>query len=280
MNHVALIMDANGRWAKERGRKRFWGHVRGAKVVSQIAEEAYNCGIKALTFYAFSTENWGRPLLEINVLVKLFNKFLNVERKNLIAKKFKFKVIGNTDSLSKDLKKLIKDIEEETKDFNGLKFTIAFGYGGRNEIVDSVNSFIKQNPGKCIDENSLGRELYNPESGDVDLLIRTGGDQRISNFLLWQTAYAELYFTLTKWPDFSRDEFRNILAKVSLRERRFGQVESTENSTKSKNMACNDNEGYVLNSSFFNFPEEEKVDSLSVRFDKLESSNVLGLKNK
>jgi undecaprenyl diphosphate synthase len=225
--HVAVIMDGNGRWAKVRNRPRIWGHVRGSGIVSEIVEAADDLGVKALTMYAFSTENWSRPLTEVKILFALLRKFLLKEKPRIIKNKIQFKIIGDLTGLNKETQKLIKDLEHETKDFSGLKLTFAFGYGSRNEIVSAVNSFITNNPDKHINEAELNSALYNPAAGDVDLLIRTGGDLRISNFLLWQSAYAELHFTKTQWPDFSVKEFTEILQEVALRERRFGAINST-----------------------------------------------------
>ncbi len=229
IKHVAIIMDGNGRWAGMRSHSRVWGHIRGSDVVSQIVEEADDFGLKALTLYAFSTENWSRPLTEVKVLFKLLKKFLLKERKRILKNKIQFKVIGEIDDLPDLTKKLILDLEEETKAMEGLKLTFCFGYGGRKEIVDSVNKFILSNPGKTLTEHDLQKNLYIPHMMDVDLLIRTGGDQRVSNFLLWQVAYAELFFTPTKWPDFTKREFREILESAKNRERRFGQIHAAPN---------------------------------------------------
>ncbi|GAB4019358.1 MAG: polyprenyl diphosphate synthase [Bdellovibrio sp.] len=224
IKHVAIIMDGNGRWAQARMRPRVWGHVRGSSIVSDIVEEADDLGLKALTMYAFSTENWSRPFNEVTTLFNLLKKFLLKERERIIRNKIQFKVIGDFTNLPDQTKKLIEDLQNETSKFEGLKLTFAFGYGARAEIIRAVNSYIEENPGKKIDEHELNQRLYAPQTGDVDLLIRTGGDQRISNFLLWQCAYAELFFTETKWPDFTRKEFANIIADCSSRERRFGTI--------------------------------------------------------
>jgi undecaprenyl diphosphate synthase len=226
IKHVAIIMDGNGRWASQRRRPRLWGHVRGASIVSDIVEASDKLGVKALTLYAFSTENWSRPLEEITGLVKILNKFLIKERQRLIKNKVAFKVIGDTSHLNSEIKKLIKDLELETKDFNGLKLSFAFSYGARKEIIDTINNWIVNNPNKKITEQEFAQGLYRSEAGDVDLLIRTGGDFRISNFLLWQIAYAELFFTETKWPDFSVAEYNKIINSVAHRERRFGAIHS------------------------------------------------------
>lgn len=237
LNHVAIIMDGNGRWAKSRSHARVWGHIRGSRIVSDIVEEADDNGIKALTLYAFSSENWSRPITEIQVLFSLLKKFLLKERKRILSNRVKFRVIGDRSALPQETQNLISRLEKETQDMDGLKLTFAFGYGGRDEIIQSVNSFIKNKPGQAITEADLAQNLMIPDVGDVDLLIRTGGDYRVSNFLLWQVAYAELFFTETKWPDFTRQEFRSIIALVKERERRFGQIEATESLLVSKSQA-------------------------------------------
>lgn len=226
IKHVAIIMDGNGRWAQERSRPRFWGHVRGSFVVSDIVEEADELGLDALTLFAFSTENWSRPFEEVNVLFKLLRKFILRERQRVLENNIRFKVIGDVSGLPKETKKLISELEYESANNDGLKLSFAFGYGGRKEIVDAVNYFISQNPGKEISEDDLEKRLLTNDVGDVDLLIRTGGNHRISNFLLWQMAYAEISFTETMWPDLSIDEFRKIVLKSGQVERRFGTVES------------------------------------------------------
>ncbi len=239
IQHVAIIMDGNGRWAKGRSHQRIWGHIRGSSVVSEIVEEADNQNIKALTLYAFSTENWSRPKKEVNTLFKLLKKFLEKERAKILNNNIRFKVIGEIDNLPGLTKDLIKDIEDETKSNEGLKLTFAFGYGGRNELVSAFNKFVKNHPGEEIKESDITNSLYQPDLKDVDLLIRTGGDQRISNFLLWQIAYAELFFTKTRWPEFSREEFVDILSDTKRRERRFGGIERQTSLNESLQMAVN-----------------------------------------
>lgn len=226
LKHVAIIMDGNGRWAKKRFRPRIWGHVRGSGVVSDIVEAADDLGLEALTLYAFSTENWSRPVEEVSTLFKLLKKFLLKERNRLIANNIKFKVIGEIHNLPVETVQLIREIESMTAHSTGLKLTFAFSYGGRSEILRAVNTFVQKNPGKEMQEEDLSSLMYRPEAGDVDLMIRTGGEQRISNFLLWQMAYAELYFTPTKWPEFTPREFNKIVQLVSQRERRFGNISS------------------------------------------------------
>src|SRR5690606_3773037 len=217
--HVAIIMDGNGRWANARSHSRVWGHIRGTRVVSRIVEEADDLGIKALTLYAFSTENWCRPKDEIKTLFKLLKKFLKIERKRIIVNQITFRVIGDTTALPVETLKLIEDLEMDTQEHQWLKLTFAFGYGGRQEIVDAVNDFVKKNPGVEITDEAISKHLYTRELGDVDLLIRTGGDQRISNVLLWRNAYAELFFAATDGPDSAAREFRKIIGDVPKRER-------------------------------------------------------------
>lgn len=222
LKHVAIIMDGNGRWAKMRSHPRVWGHVRGSSTVADIVESADGLGVKALTLYAFSSENWSRPQLEIKVLFNLLHKFLEKEKTRILNNQIRFKVIGDISHLPQATKNLILELEEKSQDMKGLKLTFAFGYGGRSEIVEATNQFIKKYPGREVTEEELSKFMALPDLGDVDLLIRTGGDQRVSNFLLWQIAYAELFFTETKWPDFTALEFKKILESVSVRERRFG----------------------------------------------------------
>jgi len=236
LKHIAIIMDGNGRWANEKFRPRVWGHIRGSKIVNTIVESASNLELEALTLYAFSTENWSRPNEEVSTLFKLLKKFLKREKQSILKNQIQFRVIGNISGLDQETKDLILSIENETKDATGLKLSFAFSYGGRREIVDSVNQFIGLNPGKKISEDDIQSFLYRPEAGDVDLLIRTAGDQRISNFLLWQISYAELYFTDTKWPDFTPKEFESIIKLVRSRDRRFGSLDNQGSLGKTKEL--------------------------------------------
>ena len=222
--HVAIIMDGNGRWAVNRGRHRIWGHIRGSKNISQIVETVSHLKIKALTLYSFSTENWSRPLKEIQIIFSLINKYIKKERSKIIENHICFKTIGNMENLPQSTATCIKDLEHTTKLARGLKLTFAFDYGGRTDIVNSINKFIGRHPTKEMTEKDLTDNLSCPELGDVDLLLRTGGDQRISNFLLWQSAYAELFFTKTKWPDFTSNELVDIFNQFSKRKRRFGSI--------------------------------------------------------
>ncbi|MBI2521794.1 MAG: di-trans,poly-cis-decaprenylcistransferase [Bdellovibrio sp.] len=237
LNHIAIIMDGNGRWATMRGRPRVWGHIRGSSKVASIVEEADRLGIKALTLYAFSSENWSRPFSEVRVLFALLKKFICHERERIIRNKIRFKIIGDISELPQGTQDLIHDLEQVTAHHQGLKLTFAFGYGGRAELVHAVNQFITHNPGQKISEKDLNNCLYCPDLGDVDLLIRTGGDCRVSNFLLWQLAYAELYFTETKWPDFSVSEFARIVDFVTRRERRFGTIGEVSDLNEAQKLA-------------------------------------------
>ena len=245
IKHVAIIMDGNGRWANKRFRPRIWGHVRGSGVVSDIVQAADDIGLHALTLYAFSTENWSRPLEEVSTLFKLLKKFLLKEKQRILANDIKFKVIGEISNLPAETISLINEMEVLTKDAKGLKLTFAFSYGSRSEILRAVNSFQLTSPGKLMTEADLNEHLYRPETGDVDLMIRTGGEQRISNFLLWQLAYAELYFTPTKWPEFTPSEFKKIIEHVSVRERRFGNICSQKTLDKSQELAEVNKSAYV-----------------------------------
>lgn len=238
---VAIIMDGNGRWAKDKLRPRVFGHVKGVSVVPMIVEKANELKLNSLTLYAFSTENWSRPETEVQSLFKLLLKFLKRERKKIIENDIHFRIIGEIQNLPNETQAEIRNLEESTKNNQGLKLTFAFSYGGRREIVSSVNKFIKDNPGKEISEEKISSHLYQPEISEIDLLIRTGGDLRISNFLLWQISYAELYFTNTKWPDFSPEEFQNIIEQVKKNERRFGSLTQNSSYHESKLKAAESN---------------------------------------
>jgi undecaprenyl diphosphate synthase len=237
IRHVAIIMDGNGRWAKQRFRPRIWGHVRGANRVSAIVDEAARLGLESLTLYTFSTENWSRPTDEITNLFKILKKFLQKEKKNLIKNNIKFDVIGNYRVLDTKIVQIIDDIKYKTEKNTGLNLSLAINYGGRAEIVDAVNVFFKENRTREITEKDITEYLYNTNLTNIDLLIRTAGDTRISNFLLWQISYAELFFTETKWPEFTVDEFRQILQSVSGKERKFGSIENDTSLSHSKEKA-------------------------------------------
>ena len=221
LKHLAIIMDGNGRWAKQRGLSRTKGHEMGAETIREITTYCSDQeGIESVTFYAFSTENWKRPKLEVEFLMKLLDRYLKNELETYHKHNIRFKAIGKIDELSKSLQKRIRDTEELTKDHSNLTQVIALNYGGRTEITDAVNSLIKK--GKTtITENDISSALQTPYT-DIDLLIRTSGEERISNFLLWQLSYSEFYFSPTLWPDFKSDELGTIIKNYEKRIRRFG----------------------------------------------------------
>ena len=217
--HIAIIMDGNGRWAKARGLKRTKGHEKGAEVIREISEyAAKHKKIEYLTLYAFSTENWKRPKLEVDYLMKLLEKYLDSEKETFIKNDIQFRAIGDRTLFSKKLQQKIAELEALTKDGKSLVHSLALNYGGRDEIVRSAQKAIAN--GEQLTEESITNNL--DLTTDIDLLIRTGGDHRISNFLLWQASYAELFFTETLWPDFNSDELHSILHAFKSIERRFG----------------------------------------------------------
>lgn len=225
--HVAIIMDGNGRWAQQKGKIRTFGHKAGVESVRASVRFARKNGIRALTLFAFSSENWKRPEEEVGVLMDLFNLVLNSEVKRLNKNGVRLKVIGDISRFSQKLISKIEQAEILTQNNTELVLNIAANYGGRWDIVNAcrglINDVVKNDKGPdSIDESSLETYLSTSQLPDLDLLIRTGGEQRISNFLLWQCAYAELYFTPTLWPDFKEDEFEKAVSCYSERQRRFG----------------------------------------------------------
>ncbi len=227
--HVAVIMDGNGRWAKKKGQRREYGHREGRKAVKRIVESCVELKIKNLTLYAFSTENWNRPKLEIDFLMQLLLLSLKDELKNLNKNNIKFETIGNLDRLPKKISNYLLKVKEETKNNSALTLTLALSYGSRSEIVNVVREIsdkVKNNiiSLKKIDESVINDHLYTRHLPDVDLLIRTSGEKRISNFLLWQIAYAELYFTKKMWPDFEKEDLYKAIISYQNRERRFGKT--------------------------------------------------------
>ena len=217
--HIAIIMDGNGRWAELQGKKRVKGHEIGAKVVKEITKYCSDAqDIERLTLYAFSTENWKRPRLEVEFLMKLLENYLKNELDGYLKNNVRFEPIGDIRAFSKSLQKVIKTVEEKTAHCDGLVQSLALNYGSQDEMVRAINA-LKQH------EGDITTEMFSNEldcKHDVDLLIRTGGDHRLSNFLLWQAAYAELFFTDTLWPDFSTKELEKIIKKFTKVERRFG----------------------------------------------------------
>ncbi len=225
--HVAIIMDGNGRWAKMRGMPRTFGHTQGAKVAEQILEDADDLGIRYLTLYAFSTENWSRPAPEVKALMNLLRRYMKTSLAKCAKNNVRVRVIGDKSALDPDLREAIADLERDTRSNTGIGFQIAINYGGRDEIVRAVRRAAQkgllEDPSQ-IDEELLDSCLDTAGIPDPDLLIRTCGDQRISNFLLWQIAYAELYFSDKAWPDFDRAELEKAIEAYGRRERRYGGV--------------------------------------------------------
>lgn len=223
LKHLAIIMDGNGRWAKERGLKRVKGHEKGAEIIRGITTYcAEHETIQTVTFYAFSTENWKRPKMEVEFLMKLLDRYLQNELDTYQKHGVRFQAIGNTSQFSTALQKRIKKTEELTRHNTNLTQILALNYGGRAEITDTVNRLIKAGKSE-ITEEDISSHLQTPYS-DIDFLIRTSGEERISNFLLWQISYAEFYFTPTLWPDFTTEELDTILTNYKQRSRRFGGV--------------------------------------------------------
>lgn len=225
--HVAIIMDGNGRWAKLRGKDRLYGHRKGVESVRRIIKYSAKIGVKYLTLYTFSTENWNRPKNEVDGLMKLFSKLLEQEIPELYKNNVKILFTGRKNRLSKELLDRMVNAQEVTKNNTGLTLILAFDYGGRQEIVDACREVcrrLKLNQLEKLDNEEFSKYLYLPDVPDPDLVIRTSGEFRISNFLLWQTAYSEFYFTEVLWPDFDEKEFDKALEDYSKRERRFGKI--------------------------------------------------------
>lgn len=227
--HLAVILDGNGRWAKAKGLPRNMGHVEGAKTVEKMCEIAWDKGIEYFTVYAFSTENWSRPKEEVSLLMKLLRDYMVNCVKRSMKNNMKVRVIGDKSKLDEDIQASIANLEEKTKDNTGLKFTIAINYGSRDEIRRAVRSIAEDvKDGKVspddVDEALIESHLDTAGYPDPDLLIRTSGEQRISNYLLWQIAYSEFYFAECNWPDFNESELDNAILEYNKRERRFGKV--------------------------------------------------------
>ena len=234
-NHVAIIMDGNGRWAQQRKQLRAVGHRAGLKAVRKIVTYAATLGIKVLTLYAFSSENWKRPANEVSSLISLFIYALNREMKSLHKNNVRLNIIGNISQFNDDLQNMIINAEQLTKDNSGLVLNVAANYGGRWDILQSTKKMAKQVlDGKItlddITEDRFNSEISMHEFPEVDLVIRTGGEYRISNFLLWQIAYSELYFTDVLWPDFNQTLFDKAIDVFNTRERRFGGIPIEEHS--------------------------------------------------
>lgn len=228
--HIAIILDGNGRWAKAKGMPRNYGHAQGSKNVEKICEEAWRMGIKYLTVYAFSTENWSRPENEVAALMKLLRNYMKTCLKTAARNDMKIRVIGDIEPLDDDIKSRIRELEAATTDNGGLNFTIALNYGSRDELTRAAQKMAKDcAEGKIkaeeIDESVFETYLDTHGIPDPDMMIRTSGEQRLSNYLLWQLAYSEFYFTDVPWPDFTKEELVKAIEEYNHRHRRFGKVE-------------------------------------------------------
>lgn len=232
--HVAIILDGNGRWAKAKGMPRNYGHAQGSKNVERICEEAWRLGIKYLTVYAFSTENWNRPQDEVDALMNLLRRYMKTCLTTAAKNDMKVRVIGDITRLDEDIRSRILELEEATKNNGGLNFQIAINYGSRDELVRGIRRLAqdcvdnKQDPAE-ITEAVIERYLDTHGIPDPDLLIRTSGEQRLSNFLLWQLAYTEFYFTDVHWPAFTKEELIKAIEQYNRRDRRFGGVKEEQN---------------------------------------------------
>ena len=232
--HVAIILDGNGRWAKNKGMPRNYGHAQGSKNVERICEEAWRLGIKYLTVYAFSTENWNRPQDEVDALMNLLRRYMKTCLTTASKNDMKVRVIGDITRLDEDIRSRILELEEATKNNGGLNFQIAINYGSRDELVRGIRRLAqdcvdnKQDPAE-ITEAVIERYLDTHGIPDPDLLIRTSGEQRLSNFLLWQLAYTEFYFTDVHWPAFTKEELIKAIEQYNKRDRRFGGVKEEQN---------------------------------------------------
>ena len=225
--HVAIIMDGNGRWAKQRGMNRIRGHEEGAKSVKAIVRATREIGVPWLTLYAFSEENWRRPKVEVEALMVLLKRFLQSEVKEMLDNGIRFQAIGRLHKLPKDVQRTLRETAERTASNRNMVLTLALSYGGRQEVTDAVKKMVQRvEAGEIrssdITETLFSEHLYTANMPDPDLLIRTSGECRISNFLLWQIAYAEIYMTPTYWPDFRKEEYVEALIEYQRRERRFG----------------------------------------------------------
>lgn len=226
--HIAIIMDGNGRWAQARHRPRVFGHQEGVKTVRRIVEDAADIGIKHLTLYSFSTENWTRPKAEIAALFQLLKKYVTDDLDTLNANNVRVRIIGSRQGLRPDLLEVIESVEMTTRNNTEFFLNIAFNYGGRDEVLRAVKSLVRAGVDpEDITEDALTQHLDTRDIPDPDLVIRTSGEQRISNFLLWQAAYAEFVFTDVLWPDFSRADLEQAILEFQRRDRRFGNLSDT-----------------------------------------------------
>ncbi|MEF9941331.1 MAG: isoprenyl transferase [Lachnospiraceae bacterium] len=231
--HVAIILDGNGRWAKSKAMPRNYGHAQGSKNVERICEDAYHMGIKYLTVYAFSTENWNRPQSEVDALMMLLRNYMKTCLKTAAKNRMKVRVLGDISALDEDIRTRILELEESTKENDGLNFQIAINYGSRDEMIRGMQRMLwdfKENKltPEELDEKKFEEYLDTHGIPDPDLLIRTSGEQRLSNFLLWQLAYSEFYFTDVLWPDFTKEELKKAIEQYNSRDRRYGGVKEEQ----------------------------------------------------
>ena len=224
LNHIAIIMDGNGRWAQDKGMDRIFGHKEGANSAKKIIEACSDLNVNYLTLYAFSTENWNRPQFEVDSLMSLLSAMLKNEIKELERNNIVFNVVGRVEDLPKSVQNIISDVINRTKYNTGLILSLALSYGGRQEIIDAVNKIIVSKKSEIIDEEIVKNNLYCPEIPDPDLIIRTAGEYRLSNFLLWQSAYAELFVSQKNWPDFKKKDLMEALKDFENRDRTFGKL--------------------------------------------------------
>ena len=224
LDHIAIIMDGNGRWAIDKGMDRLLGHKEGAKSAKKIIEVCSDLKIKYLTLYAFSTENWNRPQYEVDSLMSLLSSMLENEIKELERNNIVFSVVGRIEDLPTSVQKIISEAIDRTKNNTGLILSLALSYGGRQEIIDAINKIILSKKSEIIDEEIVKNNLYCPEIPDPDLIIRTAGEYRLSNFLLWQSAYAELFVSNKNWPDFKEKDLMKALKDFENRDRTFGKL--------------------------------------------------------
>jgi len=227
--HIAIIMDGNGRWARARHRPRVFGHTEGVKTVRRVVEGASEIGVKCLTLYSFSTENWSRPKAEITALFRLLREYVESDLETLNNRNVRVRILGSRKGLTPDLLELVKHVEETTKSNTDFHLNIAFNYGGRDEILRAAADAVAAGADMAsMTESEFGTYLDTADLPDVDLVIRTSGEKRISNFLLWQAAYAEFVFTDVLWPDFELSDLQTAISDFGLRTRRFGDLEASE----------------------------------------------------
>ncbi len=227
--HIGIIMDGNGRWAKARHRPRVFGHQAGVKTVRRIVEDAADIGIRYLTLYSFSTENWNRPKAEVSALFGLLKQYVESDLERLHENDVRIRILGSRNGLPDEILKIVSQVEEKTKDNKSFGLNIAFNYGGRDEIIRAVQEAAKKGMDlKQFSESDLEHFMDTAGIPDPELIIRTSGEHRISNFLLWQSAYAEYYFTDVLWPDFSKEDLLNAIAAFGQRDRRYGGINEAE----------------------------------------------------